>query len=53
MDHDVIAGYIAWRREILQAEGRDVPALLAPIAPDQLGTRTLHNFIRHVVVRGA
>ncbi|WP_441291939.1 glutamine amidotransferase [Sorangium sp. KYC3313] len=53
MDHDVIAGYIAWRREILQAEGHDVPALLAPIAPDQLGTRTLHNFIRHVVVRGA
>ncbi|KYF58198.1 GMP synthase [Sorangium cellulosum] len=51
MDHDVIAGYIAWRREILQAEGLDVPALLARVAPDQLGTRTLLNFIEHIVER--
>lgn len=49
MDHDVIAGYIAWRREVLQAEGLDVPALLARISPDQLGTRTLLNFIAHIV----
>ncbi|WP_437619780.1 glutamine amidotransferase [Sorangium sp. So ce1151] len=53
MDHDVIAGYIAWRREILEAEGLDVPALLASLSPDQLGTRTLHNFIEHIVARGA
>ncbi|MGK4002765.1 glutamine amidotransferase [Sorangium sp. So ce1036] len=49
MDHDVIASHIASRREILQAEGLDVEALLARVSPGQLGTRTLHNFIQHVV----
>ncbi|WP_437671393.1 glutamine amidotransferase [Sorangium sp. So ce131] len=53
MDHDVIAGYIAWRREVLQAEGFDVDALLARVSPGQLGSRTLLNFIDHIVPRRA
>lgn len=53
MDHDVIAGYITSRREILQAEGFDVEALLARISPGQLGTRVLHNFIKYVVANRA
>lgn len=51
MDHDVMAGYIEARREVLTAERFDVPALLGRLSEAQLGSRTLHNFVEHIVQR--
>ncbi len=53
MDHDVIAGYIEARREVLLAEGFDVAGLLSALSAGQLGSRTLLNFVVHIVPRPA
>ena len=45
IDADVMRSYVETRREILEAEGFDVAAMLATIAEGEAGRQTLRNFI--------
>ncbi len=47
MDADVIRGYIETRKEILTAEGFNVPAMLVEVGNGEAGRQTLRNFVRH------
>lgn len=50
-DADVIRGYVETRREILANEGFGVDAMLDGIEDTALASRTLANFVRHLVPR--
>ncbi len=50
MDADVIRSYVETRREILEAEGFAVDALLTNIRDVDAGRRTLQNFVRRLVL---
>jgi GMP synthase (glutamine-hydrolysing) len=49
MDADVMRAYVETRREILEAEGFGVDAMLAAIRDGDAGRRTLQNFVRRLV----
>jgi GMP synthase (glutamine-hydrolysing) len=53
IDREIMTGYIEARRDVLHAEQFDVSSLIAAISDAELGKRTLHNFIEHIVVRRA
>ncbi|EYF05707.1 glutamine amidotransferase [Chondromyces apiculatus] len=50
IDAEIMLSYIRSRREILASEGFDVEALEGAVTTPEAGQRTLHNFLRHVVL---
>jgi GMP synthase (glutamine-hydrolysing) len=51
IDRDIMTGYIEARRDVLHAERFDIAALLSSVSDAELGKRTLHNFIEHILLR--